>query len=52
MVYGDFEDQVLEDDPCNPIGQYGIMKLCGEDIVKDYHRRGGFDYAIVRPSAV
>jgi nucleoside-diphosphate-sugar epimerase len=52
MVYGDFEDQVLEDDPCNPIGQYGIMKLCGEDLVKDYHRRGCFDYAIIRPSAV
>jgi len=31
MVYGDFEDQVLEDDPC---------------------RRGAFDYAIIRPSAV
>ena len=52
MVYGDFEDQILEDDPCNPIGQYGIMKLCGEDLVKDYHRRGAFDYAIIRPSAV
>ena len=52
MVYGDFEDQVLEDDPCNPIGQYGIMKLCGEDLVKDYHRRGCFDYCIIRPSAV
>jgi nucleoside-diphosphate-sugar epimerase len=52
MVYGDFEDQVLEDDDCNPIGQYGIMKLCGEDIVKDYHRKGAFDYAIIRPSAV
>jgi nucleoside-diphosphate-sugar epimerase len=52
MVYGDFEDQVLEDDECNPIGQYGIMKLTGEDIVKDYHRRGHFDYAIIRPSAV
>ena len=52
MVYGDFEDQVLEDDDCDPIGQYGIMKLAGEDIVKDYHRRGAFDYAIVRPSAV
>jgi nucleoside-diphosphate-sugar epimerase len=52
MVYGDFEDQVLEDDDCRPIGQYGIMKLCGEDLVKDYHRRGSFDYAIIRPSAV
>jgi nucleoside-diphosphate-sugar epimerase len=52
MVYGDFEDQVEEDAKCNPIGQYGIMKLAGEDIVKDYHRRGAFDYAIVRPSAV
>ena len=52
MVYGDFEDQVEEDTVCKPIGQYGIMKLAGEDIVKDYHRRGAFDYAIVRPSAV
>jgi nucleoside-diphosphate-sugar epimerase len=52
MVYGDFEDQVLEDGPCHPIGQYGIMKLAGEDLVKDYHRRGCFDYAVVRPSAV
>ena len=52
MVYGDFEDQVLEDAECCPIGQYGIMKLCGEDLVKDYQRRGAFDYAIIRPSAV
>ena len=52
MVYGDFEDQVLEDDPCCPIGQYGIMKLTGEQLVKDYQRRGAFDYAIIRPSAV
>ena len=52
MVYGDFEDQVEEDYDCKPIGQYGIMKLTGEDIVKDYHRRGAFDYAVIRPSAV
>jgi UDP-glucose 4-epimerase len=52
MVYGDFADQVLEDHECSPIGQYGIMKLTGEDLVKDYHRRGCFDYCIVRPSAV
>ena len=52
MVYGDFDDQVEEDYNCQPIGQYGILKLTGEDIVKDYHRLGAFDYAIIRPSAV
>jgi len=52
MVYGDFDDQVEEDYHCRPIGQYGILKLTGEDIVKDYHRRGAFDYVIIRPSAV
>ena len=41
-----------QDDDCHPIGQYGIMKLAGEDLVKDYHRRGCFDYVIIRPSAV
>jgi nucleoside-diphosphate-sugar epimerase len=52
MVYGDFEDQIAEDSECNPIGQYGIMKLAGEHLVKDYHRRGAFDYVVIRPSAV
>jgi UDP-glucose 4-epimerase len=52
MVYGDFEDQVLEDDTCNPQGQYGIMKLAGEALVKDYARRTGMEYVIIRPSAV
>ena len=52
MVYGNFDDQVEEDYNCRPIGQYGILKLTGEDLVKDYHRRGAFEYAIIRPSAV
>jgi len=52
MVYGDFVDDVTEDYVCQPIGQYGIMKLTGENIVKDYQRRGVFDYTIIRPSAV
>jgi nucleoside-diphosphate-sugar epimerase len=52
MVYGDFEDQVLEDDECTPQGQYGIMKLAGEWLVKDYARRSNMEYVIVRPSAV
>ena len=52
MVYGDFEDQVLEDDACAPQGQYGIMKLAGEWLVKDYARKTGMEYVIIRPSAV
>jgi nucleoside-diphosphate-sugar epimerase len=52
MVYGDFEDQVTEDYNCKPQGQYGIMKLMGEHLVKDYTRRGCFDHVIIRPSAV
>lgn len=52
MVYGDFEDQVEEEDACNPQGQYGIMKLAGEWLVKDYARRTGMEYVIIRPSAV
>ena len=52
MVYGDFSDDVTEDAICNPIGQYGIMKLTGEHLVKDYTRRGSFNHTIIRPSAV
>ena len=52
MVYGDFTDDVTEDYVCRPQGQYGIMKLAGEDLVKDYSRRGCFSYTIIRPSAV
>ena len=52
MVYGDFTDDVTEDAICNPIGQYGIMKLTGEHLVKDYTRRGSFNHTIIRPSAV
>ena len=52
MVYGDFGDQVQEDAPCCPQGQYGIMKLAGEWLVRDYTRRGCFAHVIIRPSAV
>ena len=56
MVYGNFKDTYFdgidEDHACNPIGQYGIMKLAGEWLVKDYARRTNMAYTIVRPSAV
>jgi nucleoside-diphosphate-sugar epimerase len=52
MVYGDFADQVREDAECRPQGQYGIMKLAGEWLVKDYTRKSGMAHVIIRPSAV
>jgi nucleoside-diphosphate-sugar epimerase len=52
MVYGDFTDDVKEDAVCNPQGQYGIMKLAGEWLVKDYTRRDNISHTIIRPSAV
>jgi UDP-glucose 4-epimerase len=52
MVYGDFTDDVKEDYDCKPQGQYGILKLTGEWLVKDYSRRDNLNYTIIRPSAV
>lgn len=52
MVYGDFTDMVKEDAECHPQGQYGILKLAGEWLIKDYSRRTGINYTILRPSAV
>ncbi|WP_353479864.1 NAD(P)-dependent oxidoreductase [Haliscomenobacter sp.] len=52
MVYGDFVDDVTEDQECRPQGQYGIMKLAGEWLVRDYSRRDNIVHTIIRPSAV
>jgi UDP-glucose 4-epimerase len=56
MVYGDFEDIIgigaMESHATNPIGQYGIMKLAGEWLTRDYTRRTGMAHTIIRPSAV
>jgi len=56
MVYGNFNNDhangVDENHECHPIGQYGIMKLAGEWLVKDYQRRSNMSYTILRPSAV
>lgn len=59
MVYGDFYrdggGQIIpasEDQPCEPIGLYGAMKLSGECITRAYAHRFGLPYTIIRPSAV
>jgi nucleoside-diphosphate-sugar epimerase len=52
MVYGNFTNDVKEDAVCNPEGQYGILKLAGEWLVKDYTRSCNIEHTIVRPSAV
>lgn len=52
MVYGDFTNGTMEYEPCNPRGQYGIMKFMGEKLVADYARRTEMEYIIIRPSAV
>jgi len=52
MVYGDFTDDVNEQVECRPQGQYGIMKLAGEWLVRDYTRKYGIAHTIIRPSAV
>ena len=52
MVYGNFVDDVSETAECRPQGQYGIMKLAGEWLVRDYTRSSGIFHTIIRPSAV
>ena len=56
MVYGNFKDiigiGVMENHVADPIGQYGIMKLAGEWLTRDYTRRTGMAHTILRPSAV
>jgi UDP-glucose 4-epimerase len=53
MIYGDFDqDCNPETASTNPIEPYGIMKLCAENLVRNYNRLYGLEYSIVRPSAV
>jgi nucleoside-diphosphate-sugar epimerase len=56
MIYGDFHNTgpngIDESHECRPLGQYGIMKLAGEWLVRDYTVRTGMAHTIVRPSAV
>ena len=52
MVYGNFFNGADETHATNPIGAYGIMKLAGEWLTRDYTRQTGMNHVIIRPSAV
>jgi UDP-glucose 4-epimerase len=58
MVYGNFnnnddaDDGITETHSTYPIGAYGIMKLAGEWLTRDYTRKNGISHVIIRPSAV
>jgi nucleoside-diphosphate-sugar epimerase len=53
MVYGNFlVPEVDEEQPLNPMGIYGALKVGGEKMVQAYHQVFGLPYTIVRPSAL
>ena len=53
MVYGHWtREQMRETDDCKPISEYGVAKLCGEEVTKRLCEMYGYEWACVRPSAV
>ncbi|MBE7465049.1 MAG: NAD(P)-dependent oxidoreductase [Planctomycetes bacterium] len=53
FVYGHFKSaEADETHPTDPIDVYGGTKLTGEILTKSYAKAHGFEYTIVRPSAV
>ena len=52
MVYGNFSDFVQETQICNPLNEYGVFKLAGENLVRHYTRLYDLPHVILRPSAV
>jgi UDP-glucose 4-epimerase len=53
FVYGNFKRPVADEEhPTEPIDVYGGTKLTGEILTKSYAKQHGFEYVIVRPSAV
>lgn len=53
MVYGNFQtEKVNEEDPVNPIGIYGALKVAGEKLVIAYQQVFDLPFTIIRPSAL
>jgi UDP-glucose 4-epimerase len=52
-VYGNFEREPADEEhPTRPIDVYGGTKLAGEAITKSFASSFGFEWVVVRPSAV
>jgi len=53
FVYGNFKSPIADEEhPTQPIDVYGGTKLTGEILTKSYAKAHGFEYVIVRPSAI
>jgi len=53
FVYGHFKRPIADEEhPTDPIDVYGGTKLTGEILTKAYARQHGFEYVVIRPSAV
>ena len=53
FVYGHFKRPIADEEhPADPIDIYGGTKLTGEILTRAYARQVGFEYVIIRPSAV
>jgi nucleoside-diphosphate-sugar epimerase len=53
MVYGNFKtESVDEEQPLDPIGIYGALKVAGEKMVIAYNQVFDLPYTIIRPSAL
>jgi len=53
MVYGDFTNgSANEDDPLKPLNHYGRFKLEAEELVRSTCQNLGWEFVILRPTAV
>lgn len=53
MVYGDFiNEKAKEDDLLRPLNHYGRFKLEAEDLVRSHCGKTGWEFVILRPTAV
>lgn len=52
LVYGEYDQPVSENRPATPLGNYAVIKLTCELLLKEQARDTGMEWNILRPSAV